>query len=63
MKVGHTCIIYFAKLKTGPHGDASQHLEQDVQVCGIFFITFLILNIFGTPLNRESLSIWMGAFI
>ena len=37
------------------------HFDQDVQVCGIFH-KVLILNIFGTPFNHESLSFWMNAF-
>ena len=52
MKVGHTCITYFAKSKTGPQGDVSRR----VSVWN--FHNALILNIFGTPLNHESLSFW-----
>ena len=37
------------------------HFDQDVQVCEIFR-KVLILNIFGTPLNHESLYFWMNAF-
>ena len=38
------------------------HFDQDVQVCGIFH-EVLILNIFGTPLNHESLSFERMPFI
>jgi hypothetical protein len=54
---------YPAKSKTRPQGDASHTLRSRCAKCVEFFITFLILNIFGTPLNHESLSIWMSAFI
>ena len=60
IKVGHTCITYFAKSKTGPQGDASHTLwSRRASVWN--FYNFLFLNIFGTPLDRESLSFWMNA--
>ena len=49
MKVGHTCITYFAKSKTRPQGDASHTLwSRRASVWN--FYNFLILNIFGAPL-------------
>ena len=62
MKVGHTCITYFAKLKTGPQGYASHTLWSRRASVSNFY-NFLFLNIFGTPLDHESLSFWMNAFI
>ena len=62
MKVGHTCITYFAKSKTRPQGDASHTLwSRRASVWN--FYNFLILNIFGTPLNHESLSFGWMSFI
>ena len=61
MKVGHTCITYFAKSKTGPQGDASHTLW--LRRASVWnFYNFLFLNIFGTPLDHESLFFWMNAF-
>ena len=54
MKVGHTCITYFAKSKMDLKEMQVIHFDQDMQVCGIFR-KVLILNIFGTPLIHESL--------
>ena len=49
MKVGHTCITYFAKSKTGPQGDASHTLwSRHASVWNLYNV--LILNIFATPL-------------
>ena len=63
MKVGHTCIIYFAKSKTRPQGDAS-HTLWSRRVSMWNFYKVLFLNIFGTPwimtlsLLDECLFIW-----
>ena len=54
MKLRHTCITYFAKPKTEPQGDASHTLWSRCASVWNFY-NFLILNIFGTPLNHESL--------
>ena len=63
MKVGHTCITYFAKSKTGPQGDAS-HILWSRRASVWKFYNVPILNIFGTPLNHESLLFfWMNTFI
>ena len=45
MKVGHTCITYFAKSKIGPQGDASHTLWSRCASVWNFY-NFLILNIF-----------------
>jgi hypothetical protein len=45
MKIGHTCIIYFAKSKTGFKEMQVIHFDENVQACGIFII-FLIPKYF-----------------
>ena len=59
MKLRHTCITYFAKSKTRPQGDASHTLWSRHATVWNFY-NVLILNIFCTPFNHESLSFgWM----
>ena len=59
-KIGILASHNVAKSKTGPKEMQVIHFDQDCEsVCN--FKIFLILNIFGTPLNHESL-FWMNAF-
>ena len=55
IKEGILASHNIAKSKTGPQGDASHTLSSRRASVWNFY-NFLILNIFGTPLNHESLS-------
>ena len=45
MKVGHTCITYFAKSKTGPQGGCKSYTLIKTCKC-VEFYKILILNVF-----------------